>query len=139
MLVAAWSSDRMGERFGHLAACWFIAAAGVAMMAFIPSGWPLVAGYLLFFLGHFGAQVVFWAAIDRLVAPSQAAAGIALISTVGMIGSFLGPVVWGAAKDLTGSYDLGLRLIPFGIAAAGLIALALGRAVRPARLSSRMA
>ncbi|MBV8684259.1 MAG: hypothetical protein JO111_15385, partial [Caulobacteraceae bacterium] len=54
-------------------------------------------------------------------------------------GSFLGPVVWGAAKDLTGSYELGLRLIPFGIAAAGLIALALGRAVRPARVSSRMA
>jgi MFS transporter, ACS family, tartrate transporter len=63
---------------------------------------------------------------------------IAAINTIGMIGSFVAPILWGWAKDLSGSYDLGLRLLPVGFALAGLIVLLLRRAVRP-RTSSTLA
>ncbi|HWE98365.1 MAG TPA: MFS transporter [Caulobacteraceae bacterium] len=130
MLGAAASSDRRGERFGHLAGCWLVAAAGAALTAFTPSGWPLAAGYLLFFAGHFGAQGVFWASIDRLLSPAQAAAGIAIISTVGMCGSYLGPTLLGMIKDATGNFRLGLDAVPAGFVLAAAIALGLRFAAR---------
>lgn len=130
MLGAAASSDRAGDRFGHLAGCWAVCAGGAALTAFVPSGWPLAAGYLLFFAGHFGGQGVFWAAIDRLLGPVQAAAGIALISTIGMCGSYLGPTLLGMVKDATGSFRLGLEAVPVGFLLAALIALGLRTTAR---------
>ena len=76
--------------------------------------------------------------VDVLLPPSYAPVAIAAINTIGMIGSFVAPILWGWAKDLSGSYDLGLRLLPVGFALAGLIVLLLRRAVRP-RTSSTLA
>jgi ACS family tartrate transporter-like MFS transporter len=138
MLISGWSSDRSGERLLHLALPLFGVAAALAVLAWISDPTVLVLSFLAFFALYFAAQGVFWAAIDRLLPPSYTPVAIAAINTIGMIGSFVAPILWGWAKDLSGSYDLGLRLLPVGFALAGLIVLLLRRAVRP-RTSSTLA
>ncbi|HEY2049781.1 MAG TPA: MFS transporter [Caulobacteraceae bacterium] len=131
MLISGWSSDRAGERLLHLALPLFGVAAALAALAWIPNSTVLVLSFLAFFALYYIVQGVFWAASDRLLPPSYTPVAIAAINTIGMIGSFVAPILWGWAKDVSGSYDLGLKLLPVGFVLAGLIVLALRRAVRP--------
>jgi ACS family tartrate transporter-like MFS transporter len=131
MLISGWSSDRAGERLLHLAIPLFGVGAALAVLAWISNPTVLVLSFLAFFAFYSAAQGVFWAATDRLLPPSYTPVAIAGINTIGMIGSFVAPILWGWAKDVSGSYDLGLRLLPFGFVVAGLIVLLLRRAVRP--------
>jgi MFS transporter, ACS family, tartrate transporter len=132
MLISGWSSDRLGERLVHLAAPLFGVAAALTVMAFVPDPMVLVASYLAFFGFFFAVQGVFWAASDRLLPASYTPVAIAAINTIGMIGSFVAPILWGRAKDLSGGYDVGLKILPVGFVLAALIVLLLRRAVRPA-------
>jgi MFS transporter, ACS family, tartrate transporter len=138
MLISGWSSDRARERLLHLALPLFGVAAALAVLAWISDPTVLVVSFLAFFAFYFAAQGVFWAATDRLLPPSYTPVAIAAINTIGMIGSFVAPILWGWAKDVSGSYDFGLRLLPVGFALAAIIVLLLRRAVRP-RDSSALA
>lgn len=71
---------------------------------------------------------VIWAVTNlQLKGMTAAAAGIALINTVGSIGSFLGPYVMGLGQDWTGNVIVPLLFIA-GVAVAGaLAALAIPR------------
>jgi nitrate/nitrite transporter NarK len=60
----------------------------------------------LFFL--LGAHPVFWSMPAALLSGSAAAAGIALINSIGNLGGFVGPYLVGLMKDATGSTDGGL-------------------------------
>ncbi len=55
---------------------------------------------------------------------TAAAAGIALINSVGNLGGFVGPYVVGFLSDSTGSFSAGLLLLAALILVAGLLALA---------------
>ena len=60
----------------------------------------------LFFL--LGAHPVFWTMPAALLSGTAAAAGIALINSIGNIGGFVGPYLVGLMEDATGSTDGGL-------------------------------
>ena len=60
----------------------------------------------LFFL--LGAHPVFWSMPAALLSGTAAAAGIALINSIGNLGGFVGPYLVGLMKDATGSTDGGL-------------------------------
>jgi nitrate/nitrite transporter NarK len=60
----------------------------------------------LFFL--LGAHPVFWTMPAALLSGPAAAAGIALINSIGNLGGFVGPYLVGLVKDATGSTDGGL-------------------------------
>ena len=60
----------------------------------------------LFFL--LGAHPVFWTMPAALLSGTAAAAGIALINSIGNLGGFVGPYLVGLMKDATGSTDGGL-------------------------------
>ena len=60
----------------------------------------------LFFL--LGAHGVFWTMPAALLSGTAAAAGIALINSIGNLGGFVGPYLVGLMKDATGSTDGGL-------------------------------
>lgn len=55
---------------------------------------------------------------------TAAAAGIALINSVGNLGGFVGPYVVGFLSDATGSFYAGLLLLAVLVLVAGLLALA---------------
>ena len=69
-------------------------------------------------LGFKSAASLFWPLPQKELDPRIAAAGIALINSLGNLGGFFGPWYVGVIKDQTGSYEYGL----YGLALLGAIA-----------------
>ena len=69
--------------------------------------------------GIFGCLPVFWTFPTAFLSGAAAAAGIALINSIGNLAGFAGPYAMGRIKDLTGSYTGGLLLL----AALGLVSM----------------
>jgi ACS family tartrate transporter-like MFS transporter len=74
-----------------------------------------VAGF-----GIFACLPVFWTLPTAFLSGAAAAAGIAVINSIGNLAGFAGPFAMGWIKDHTGSYAGGLLLL----AGLGLIAMA---------------
>jgi nitrate/nitrite transporter NarK len=53
----------------------------------------------------------FWAVPGRFLSGAAAAAGIALINTVGNFAGFAAPFITGAVKDMTGSYHAPMFIV----------------------------
>ena len=82
-----------------------------------------------------------WTIPCSFLAGKSAAAGIAAINMIAMIGGFVGPYWMGLAADLTGSYQRGLLAcaVPTAIGTSIMLAIrhfALGRSVAYASLRS---
>ena len=56
-------------------------------------------------------QPTFWTLPPLLLGGTAAAAGIALINSIGNLGGYLGPWAMGALRDLTHSHTGGLLLL----------------------------
>ena len=110
MIVIPRYSDRTGERKRVVAAC--LALAAVAFVASTVVGpvaaIPALAVGLFFLLGVHG---VFWTMPAALLSGAAAAAGIAMINSIGNLGGFVGPYLVGLVKDATGSTDGGLIVL----------------------------
>jgi nitrate/nitrite transporter NarK len=77
--------------------------------------------------GVLAAIPVFWQLPSAFLGGAGAAAGIALINSFGNLSGFVGPFVTGALNTATGSFRAGMWVIALAMAAAGVIALAVGR------------
>jgi MFS transporter, ACS family, tartrate transporter len=69
---------------------------------------------------------VFWTLPTAVLSGSAAAAGIAVINSIGNLAGFAGPYAMGWMKDATGSFTAGLLLIAGLAVIAMAIVLALG-------------
>lgn len=133
LLMPFWSahSDRTRERAWHI----------VAPMAFAALGWVFVASFKLPDLrmlgltfcsvGGFTAMSVLWAVPPALLSPAARPAGIAFISSCGILASMATPLLIGFLRDLTHSFVAGLFFLALVlIGASGLAVAALGRTER---------
>ncbi len=95
MTLVGISSDRRGERRGHLAMAALVAACGWALTAWNPS--PLIAlvGLCIAQTGMMSMLPVFWTIPSAFLTGAAAAGGIALINSVANIGGFLGAAILG--------------------------------------------
>ena len=69
---------------------------------------------------------VFWTLPTAVLSGSAAAAGIAVINSIGNLAGFFGPYAMGWIKDATGSFAGGLLLIAALAVLAMVVVLALG-------------
>jgi MFS transporter, ACS family, tartrate transporter len=100
-------SDRTGERKRHVAISLSLGAVAFAVSTIVSPVAAIAALTVgLFFL--LGAHPVFWAMPSALLSGAAAAAGIALVNSIGNLGGFVGPYLVGLMKDATGSTDAGL-------------------------------
>jgi MFS transporter, ACS family, tartrate transporter len=100
-------SDRTGERKRHVAISLALGAVAFAVSTIVSPVAAIAALTVgLFFL--LGAHPVFWAMPSALLSGAAAAAGIALVNSIGNLGGFVGPYLVGLMKDATGSTDAGL-------------------------------
>jgi ACS family tartrate transporter-like MFS transporter len=125
-VVVGWSSDRWNERKGHLAGCMFLAAVGFAWTALTPNVAVALCALSLAAMGLWSTMGPFWALMTRMVKGAAAAGGVAMITTLGGLGGFIGPYMTGRLRDATHSFSGGL----YAIAALALCATALSIAVR---------
>jgi ACS family tartrate transporter-like MFS transporter len=130
MVLVGRHSDRTGERKLHVAACAITAAVGLLLaVAFRDNLWMLVLSFAICQMGQRSVMSVFWAIPPVFLAGTAAAAGIALINSVGNLGGFVGPWVMGWLRGSSGTYAPGLLVLATAlvIEAALVVSLKLPR------------
>jgi MFS transporter, ACS family, tartrate transporter len=124
MILISQRSDQKLERRHHAAIPAII--GGVAFLV-LPSTHSLLYSIVLLCLvavGAYGFLAPFWAMPSEFLTGLAAAAGIALVNSVGNLGSFVGPYAVGLVKQKTGSFSGGLALAGIAmLSAAGLVLL----------------
>jgi ACS family 4-hydroxyphenylacetate permease-like MFS transporter len=98
-------SDRRQERRWHTVGPMALAALGWLLITVTEIGWLRIAGLVFVSVGAFTAMAVFWALAAPMLSPRTRPASIALISSGGVLGSALSPLIVGYLLDLTGSFD----------------------------------
>ncbi|MCC8395901.1 MFS transporter [Paraburkholderia sp. MMS20-SJTR3] len=94
----------------------------VSAMLFTWSNW-LPAQLLLFVATAFfagGVLPLYWAISMKWLHGIQAAAGLAFINTIGLIGGFVGPYLFGLAESATGKSSAGFSVV-IGASILGLL------------------
>lgn len=111
LLIGA-SSDRHGERRWHMAGCALLTAAGYLVCAVYPGQLtPLMIGMTMILTGIIAWMPIFWTIPPRFLSGMAAAAGIALINSLGQLGGVIAPFMVGRIKDLTGTATPALYLL----------------------------
>jgi len=115
LLIVPRHSDKTDERLVHIACSAALGAAGLFVSAAAQS--PVVQlGALCFTaFGLYAAQPIFWTLPSRFLAGPAAAAGIALINSIGNLGGYIGPFAVGAIKQHTGNLADGLYFLAAGV------------------------
>lgn len=103
MLVIAASSDRSGERRFHVVASSGITVLGLVAATYLPDSLKL-AGLSLAAFGIWGTVGPFWALTRSSLSVPAQPTGLAFINSVGNLGGFVGPMLIGLIKHVTGSY-----------------------------------
>ena len=124
MVLIALHSDRSGERRWHTAIAAFAATTGLVTMAYSHSTLLVLLGTSLAIAGAYGMDGPFWAMPASLLTGTAAAAGIAVINSVGNLGGFFGPYIIGLARTADAGFRGGMLLIAAILAVSGSLALA---------------
>ena len=108
MVSIGKSSDRHIERRWHVALSALIGAAGLTGAAFSKIPAMELAALSLGAIGIWGTLGPFWAMSSESLRGTGAAAGIALINSIGNLGGFLGPYLVGIVRSRTDDFALAL-------------------------------
>jgi ACS family tartrate transporter-like MFS transporter len=107
----AWHSDLRNERHWHTIAAMLMAAAGLALSAWLgASAWSLVA-ISIAAIGLYAQAVCFWSLPPLMLSGIAAAAAIAAINATGNLGGFLGPYLVGITARGGTDFTSGLYLM----------------------------
>jgi ACS family tartrate transporter-like MFS transporter len=129
MVLVGLHSDRSGERKWHLALSAFVGALGLWGAGMATS---TIAEILMLSvaLASFSMMGPFWAISTSILGGTAAAAGIAIINSVGNLGGFVGPCVIGWIKEMTGGFRGGLFVVGVFMVLSGIMALVVGREMK---------
>lgn len=128
MVLISRDSDRTGERRWHYAASMLVMAAGLAGTALTLANPALALVCLAVVgIGAYGSLGTFWPLPTTLLAGTAAAAGIAVINSVGNIGGFVGPYAVGYLSDHTGGFAPGLIVLAVFAAVGAVVFLLASR------------
>jgi len=127
MIVWARHSDLTLERTWHvaipsLAACLGFLWAGEAQAAL-----GVILALMIVNIGVNGTKGPVWAMPSMFLTGASAAAGIALINSMGNLGGFVGPYLIGWLKERWGSYTVGLDVVGALCAMSAIVVVALAR------------
>jgi D-galactonate transporter len=135
MVLVSYSADHSGERRWHVALPAFAGAIGLFVSTLTPNAAGLsLAALTMATMGIMATLPLFWSLPTAFLSGVGAAAGIALINSLGNLAGFVSPFAVGWLKDLTHSTDAGMYLLAGVLVLGGLLTLAV-----PARLVNRRA
>ncbi len=125
-ILVGHSSDRKKELRWHFAIPAFAGAAGMSLVTLFPHS-PLlgIACLTLAQAGVHGSIPIFWSATGRYLSGTAAAAGIALITTIGGLAGAAGPPVLGFIKEKTGEFVYGMYMMSALLVAGAVLLLLL--------------
>ncbi|AXG82094.1 MFS transporter [Streptomyces paludis] len=128
-----WSrhATRNGTRTWHVAGPAVVGGISIPIALYMGSPAATIAVITVTACSIFAALPVFWSIPSRFLTGAAAAAGIALINTMGNIAGFAAGYVTGWLKDFSGSYTLSMFVVGGFMLLSALLMVILSRR-RPA-------
>ena len=124
MIFNAWLSDRNGKPYRHMIVPSLLEAVCLMTIAFTVNPWIAIPVLAVMYFAHNAIQGPLLALPTTFLKGKGAAAGLATINMVGILGGVIGPPLMGWARDLTGSYQSGLAVLSVTmVAASGVVAV----------------
>jgi len=133
MLLVARSADKKRERRWHIAIPAIVGAVGLVLSVMWSTDTPLaMLGLTLGTIGILTTLPLFWSLPTAMLAGTGAAAGIAMINSLGNLAGFLSPYLVGWLKQVTASNASGMYMLAAFMVLGGALAL-----TAPARVVNR--
>ena len=126
MLFWGRHSDRTAERKWHTVFALGTIVVGLGLAAITPSPVLKMAVLCVAGFGFFAVLPVFWTLPTTFLSGTGAAAGIAAVNSIGNLGGFFGPKVFGWLHDSTGNDFAGLIFLAICAIIGAVIVLMLG-------------
>src|SRR5947208_6815979 len=121
-LFVGWNADRTGERRLHAVIPIILALIALGFTPATRGHLPLtVVCFVVAFAGIKAYQPAFWSLPSLFLTDIAAAGSIGLINSLGNLGGFLGPTVFGAVEKSTGSFVGGIYYLCCSLAACAAI------------------
>ncbi len=122
MILWSRHSDSSGERKWHAILPLLIIVAGLMLAANAASPTLKMAYLCVAGFGFFAVLPIFWTLPTSFLSGAGAAAGIAAVNSIGNLGGYFGPQVFGWLKDSTGNEFAGmLFLAACALIGAGIV------------------
>jgi D-galactonate transporter len=133
MVLIGRSADRLRERRWHVAIPGAVGAVGLLLSTlFGDNTWLSMSALTLATVGILTTLPLFWSLPTAFLGGTAAAAGIALINSVGNLAGFVSPFMVGWLKDLTHSTNSGMYMLTASLVLGALLTLTM-----PARLVNK--
>jgi predicted MFS family arabinose efflux permease len=127
-----WSRDasKRGVRAWHVGIPALVGAISIPLALLMSSPEATVLAITLTACAIFSALPNFWSFPSRFLTGAAAAAGIALINTVGNIAGFAAPYITGAVKDATGLYEMPMFIVGAFMLLSAILAFSIGKFIK---------
>jgi ACS family tartrate transporter-like MFS transporter len=130
MVLWGARSDRTGERIWHIALPLIVGGVAFAWSAVSGPLTPTMLALTLATLGIYAAVGTFWSLPTAILTGTGAAAGLALVNSMGNLAGLVSPTVIGAIRQATGSFTAALLFLAGALLLGALIVLLFGQAQR---------
>ncbi|PLZ01118.1 MFS transporter [Burkholderia sp. WAC0059] len=122
MLAFGYSADRFRERRWHLVVAFSMAAAGFVLSVVWQDNRVLgIVALCLANMGVLSIPSLFWAVPTSFLSGVTAAAGIAMINSIGNLAGFVSPYMIGYLEAMTGRTDVALYTVAGGLVVGALL------------------
>jgi MFS family permease len=127
-----WSRDasKRGLKTWHIAVPAIAGAVSIPLALFAGSPAATIAVITVTACAIFAALPNFWTLPTRFLTGAAAAAGVALINTIGNLAGFSAPYLTGAVHDLTGGYEVPMFIVGFFMLVSAVLMVLLARSNR---------
>lgn len=134
LIVVSRSSDRRLERRYHFAIPAAVGGIFLMSLGMTNSAFLSIALWSFAAMGIIGMVSPFWAMPNEFLTEASAASGIAVVTSVGSLGGFVGPSIIGAVANGSGGIYTGLAVAGVSLLASAALVLLL-----PAKGGRRLA
>jgi MFS family permease len=127
-----WSRDatRRGLKTWHIAVPALAGAVSIPLALFAGSPALTIAVVAITAMAIFSALPNFWTLPTQFLTGAAAAAGVALINTIGNLAGFSAPYITGAVADWTGGFEIPMFIVGGFMLLSAVLMVALARAGR---------
>jgi D-galactonate transporter len=130
MVLWGARSDRANERILHVALPLLLGGAAFAWSAFTGPLWLTMAALTLATLGIYAAIGTFWSLPTAILTGTGAAAGLALVNSMGNLAGLVSPTIVGIIRETTDSFTAALLFLAGALLLGAAIVLLFGYAAR---------
>jgi MFS family permease len=125
MLVNSWHSDKTGERRAHVAVPFALGGVFLLIAVWLSQYSPVTAFAFacLTTVGTYGPLGPFWSIPTETLSRNVAATAMGVITALGSLGGFFGPLAIGYLKKHEGNFQHGFGLIGFVLIVISLLCL----------------